>query len=258
MIKQIFCDLDGTLYNDDKISTEDIEAIKKIEEKGVIFNVATGRMFSQAKKIVKDNLEIEGYFICENGAFVYNNKEELVFKGTIDDRLVKKVINRFESKEADMYFKYKGKAIVLDDDSDFKFFSRNFTVDPDFINRDSYENMVGNIGIASKNPEELARLELYLTSEFGEVLDIYLSSDITLNIVPKKVSKRAAIEYVCSLSNIDMDEVMTIGDSPNDICMLDGFKNSVAMSSSREDVKSCAKYTTDSVAEAIDIIMKEY
>jgi len=179
MIKQIFCDLDGTLYNDEKISQEDIKAIKEIEEKGIIFNVATGRMFSQARKIVKDNVDIEGYFICENGSFIYNSEEELIFKGTIDDKLVKKVIKRFESKDADMYFKYKGKAVVLDEDSDFKYFSTNFTVDPDFINRDNYDNMVGNIGIASKNSEELARIELYLTSEFGELLDIYLSSDST-------------------------------------------------------------------------------
>lgn len=258
MIKQIFCDLDGTLYNDEKISQEDIRAIKEIEEKGIIFNVATGRMFSQARKIVKDNVDIEGYFICENGSFIYNSEEELIFKGTIDDKLVKKVIKRFESKDADMYFKYKGKAVVLDEDSDFKYFSTNFTVDPDFINRDSYDNMVGNIGIASKNSEELARIELYLTSEFGELLDIYLSSDITLNLVPKKVSKRAAIEYVCKQTNVDLDEIVTIGDSPNDICMLDGFKNSFAMSSARQDVIKHARYTASSVAEAIDIIRKEY
>jgi len=77
-------------------------------------------------------------------------------------------------------------------------------------------------------------------------------------IVPKKVSKRAAIEYVCKQTNVDLDEIVTIGDSPNDICMLDGFKNSFAMSSARQDVIKHARYTASSVAEAIDIIRKEY
>lgn len=254
MIKQIFCDLDGTLYNDDKITEEDIKAIKRIEEKGIIFNVATGRMFSQARKIVKNNLDIKGYFICENGSFIYDSDESLIFKGTIDDNLVKKVIDRFESEEGDMYFKYKGEAIVLSEDTDFKYFSSVYKVEPDFINRDSFDNMVGNIGVASRNPDELARVELYLKREFGEVLDVYLSSQITLNIVPKKVSKRSSIEKVCEITGCSIDEVMTIGDSANDICMLDGVKYSVAMDSARDDVKEHASYVAPSVAKAIDLI----
>ena len=44
MIKHIFCDLDGTLYNKG-ISKEDIKAIEEIEKEGVIFHIATGRVF---------------------------------------------------------------------------------------------------------------------------------------------------------------------------------------------------------------------
>ena len=49
MIKHIFCDLDGTLYNKG-ISKEDIKAIEEIEKEGVIFHIATGRVFKQAYK----------------------------------------------------------------------------------------------------------------------------------------------------------------------------------------------------------------
>ena len=36
MIRHIFCDLDGTLYNNG-INEDDVKAIKEIEKEGVIF-----------------------------------------------------------------------------------------------------------------------------------------------------------------------------------------------------------------------------
>ncbi|MDX5621963.1 HAD family hydrolase, partial [Clostridioides difficile] len=64
MIKHIFCDLDGTLYENGTITKEDIVAIEEIEKKGVQFNVATGRIFKQAHNIIKDSLDMNGYYVC--------------------------------------------------------------------------------------------------------------------------------------------------------------------------------------------------
>ena len=61
MIKHIFCDLDGTLYNKG-ISKEDIKAIEEIEKEGVIFHIATGRVFKQAYKMVNENFKLNGYY----------------------------------------------------------------------------------------------------------------------------------------------------------------------------------------------------
>lgn len=64
MIKHIFCDLDGTLYHNG-ISKEDVDAIKKIEAMGVRFHIATGRIFTQADKMTKEYVDLNGYYICE-------------------------------------------------------------------------------------------------------------------------------------------------------------------------------------------------
>lgn len=68
--------------------------------------------------------------------------------------------------------------------------------------------------------------------------------------------QRGSIEHVIKTLNVSPDEVATIGDSPNDICMLEGFKYSFAMSKAREDVKQSANYVVDSVKSAIDVIME--
>lgn len=255
MIKHIFCDLDGTLYHNE-INKEDSRAIFDIEKENVQFHIATGRIFKHAYEITKKSINLNGYYICENGSFIYDSNHNMIFKGTIDDELVKKVINRFDSKNAFMYFKYDGKVILSGGKEVFKHYSNDFILDPNFLKRDKFDNLVGNIGIVSDDVEELTRIELYLKSEFNEVLDVYFSAQYTLNIVPKNVSKRKAIEYVCDLVGAKLDEIATIGDSPNDICMLDGIKYSFAMKESRDSVKESSNYAVESVREAIEIIEK--
>jgi hydroxymethylpyrimidine pyrophosphatase-like HAD family hydrolase len=117
VIKHIFCDLDGTLYHNG-INTEDANAIKEIELKGVRFNIATGRIFTQADKMTKDKLTINGYYICENGSYIHDKDHSIIFKGTIDDKIVKKVLNRFESTNAHLYFKYNRKIVLLEEVED--------------------------------------------------------------------------------------------------------------------------------------------
>ena len=70
------------------------------------------------------------------------------------------------------------------------------------------------------------------------------------------VSKRSAIEYTCKILGVSLDEIATIGDSPNDINMLEEIKYSFAMSNARESVKSSANYIATSVKDAIEQINK--
>lgn len=255
MIKHIFCDLDGTLYHGG-IDNQDVKAINEIEEKNVVFNIATGRILNQAHAMTKDSLNINGYYICDNGAYIYDKNHNLVFKGMIDDNLVKKVINRFDSEDAHIYFKDGEKIILTTGEEQFNKITDDYIVDIEYLSRKSFDNQISNIGIISTNQEELARIELYLLAEFEDILDIYFSSDYTLNIATKGVSKRKSIETVCEKLGVSLDEIATIGDSPNDINMLEGIKYSFAMENARESVKEKANYTAKSVKDAIEQIKK--
>ncbi|MEG1409001.1 HAD family hydrolase [Clostridium sp.] len=253
MIKHIFCDLDGTLYNGG-ISDEDARAIEEIEKCGVKFHVATGRVFDQAYKMVNDKFNLNGYYICENGAFIHDKNKELIFSEPIDDYLVKKLINRFSSDKAYIYLKYNGKVVLSGGKDIFNHYSNDYVLDPDFLKRESFDDLVGNVGIVSDDLNELKRIEYYYKSEFYNVCDIYLSGPYTLNIVPNHVSKRHAIEHVCKLNKIELDEIATMGDSPNDVCMLENLKYSFAMEKGRDEVKEKAAFVVKSVAEGIEII----
>ncbi|SCG98680.1 Uncharacterized phosphatase YwpJ [uncultured Clostridium sp.] len=255
MIKHIFCDLDGTLYHHG-ISDDDIKAIEAIEKKGVVFNIATGRAFKQASKMIKGKLDLNGYYICQNGAFVYDKNHNEILKEVIDDNLVKKVVNRFKSDDAYIFFMHDGNIVISGGEDILDEFDRECINDPDFFKKDSFDNLVGNIGILSRNEDELGRMDTYYKNEFEGILDVYLSGKYVLNISPSHISKGNAIKHVCSILNVNLDEIATIGDSPNDISMLKGFKYSFSMDSSREDVKKSSAYTVKSVKEAIEVIEK--
>ena len=255
MIKHIFCDLDGTLYRDG-ITEKDKEAIRFAQENGIIFHIATGRVHSHTVSIVEE-VDVNGYSICENGSFIYNNEGECVYKGTLDDMQIKKIINLYNSldyidkSEDIIYFKYNGNIIVPVDGSSVEYFSKGYTVESDILNRETYNSAVGNIGILSKDHDKLEKLVREFKANFGTDFDIYISGPTTMNIVPRGVSKFEGIKIVCKREGASLDEIMTIGDSPNDICMLKNIKMSFAMSDSKDTVKSEAGFETPSVADAV-------
>ncbi|MGL5693672.1 MAG: Cof-type HAD-IIB family hydrolase [Peptostreptococcaceae bacterium] len=255
MIKHIFCDLDGTLYQNG-ISNEDIRAIEEIESKGVKFHIATGRALKQASKMIEDKVDIKGYYICQNGAFIYDKNLNIVLKETIDDNLARKVVDRFESNSSHIYFMHNGNIIISGGEDVLDEYDKDCIKDPKFFKKDSYGNLVGNIGIISEDTDELGRMELYYKGEFKELLDVYLSAPHILSIAPKHISKRNAIKHVCDILDVDLNEIATIGDSPNDICMLEGFKYSFVMEGARDNVKECANYSAKNVREVIKIIEK--
>lgn len=255
MIRHIFCDLDGTLFNNG-INDEDVRAIEEIEKDNVIFHVATGRVFKQAYKMVSDKFKLNGYFICENGSFIFDKDKNLIFKEPIDDYLVRKIIDRFESDLAYIYLKYNGEVVLSGGENIFNHYTKDYILDKEILKREEFDSLVGNVGIVSDNMDELKRLELQYKSEFGEICDIYLSGPYTLNIVPNHVSKRHGIKQICEKYNVSLDEIATMGDSPNDICMLKNIKYSFAMNKSNKEVKESASYIVNNVKDAIEIIKK--
>lgn len=259
MIKHIFCDLDGTLYRDG-ITDKDLESIRMAQENNIKFHIATGRVYSHTVSIIEE-ADVKGYSICENGSYIYNNEGKCIYSGTMNDSQIKKIIALYKRldyiNEQDdvIYFKYDGKIVVPVDASSMEYFSRGYIVDETILERDGYNSLVGNIGILTYDQDKLAKLVREYKSAYGNEFDVYISGPTTMNIVPKGVSKLEAIKVVCRRENAGVDEIVTIGDSPNDISMLKNIKMSFAMSEAPESVKSVAGFETPSVADAVKMVV---
>lgn len=266
--KLIAIDMDGTLLNSqNKISCENILAIKKAADLGVKVVLTTGRIFTSALYYAKD-LNINTPIIACNGAYITEQDKSIIyFEDSMTLDAVESVINLAE-KEGLYYHFY--------DDS--RFYARKLTKTVEKYYRwniDKKEKDRLNIRIVDE-PLDVVKREnvkvfkivfvdddLEKMKQFKEKLlniqGIEVSSSWWNNIevMNKGVSKGYALNVLCEKLNIDNKNVMAIGDNENDISMLNFAGIGVAMGNGEDIIKEVADYVTDTneengVAKAIE------
>ena len=78
MIKLIASDMDGTLLNNRQaISKENVEAIKKAQNKGIKFLIATGRNYDEVQFLLSEN-DIICNCILMNGSEYRDNNGKII------------------------------------------------------------------------------------------------------------------------------------------------------------------------------------
>src|SRR5690625_673572 len=103
------------------------------------------------------------------------------------------------------------------------------------------------------------QMKTYLLNKLkhDQTIEVTNSSPSNLEINQIGVNKVHAVERLCQLSNISMQEVMAIGDSINDLKMLQEVGLSVAVANAQEEILDIAHIVTESnnddgVAKAIE------
>lgn len=66
------------------------------------------------------------------------------------------------------------------------------------------------------------------------------SSPVNIEINPAGVSKASGVAEVCKLLGIEMSEVVAVGDSLNDLAVIEAVGLGVAMGNAQEQVKEAA------------------
>ncbi len=111
-------------------------------------------------------------------------------------------------------------------------------------------------GFDTDAPPEIKEKINQTLSEWEDV-EVSNSSLTNIEVNAVGVNKAAAIEKVCERIGITMDQVMTAGDSLNDIKMIELAGLGIAMGNAQEPVKKAADWVTasndeDGVALAIE------
>ena len=227
MYKMIVCDLDETLLSLDRtISKDNIEAIKKCIELGIKFVPCTGRGYTTVDNTLKDlglyDLN-DQYVISFNGSCITENKNSRIisFEGIGFDyasRLYKIGLNYDVciqvytkdqvyiynlTEEENIYLANRMKVIEIDDDN------------IDFLkNEDIIKCLYMNTNI-----DYLNEIENDINKEFNDI-EITYSSNRYIEFNKKYVNKGYGLNNLCELLNIDLKDVIAIGDNYNDLSMI--------------------------------------
>ena len=272
-IKIFFCDVDETLVFQNRVSEQNLAAIEKMrKEKNIKFVVATGRSMMLLEKIIKElNLydKENEYSICGSGSLIYENKNnKILYANKLKEELFYKLYEL--GKKYDIFIIFIGlEYFYLYKPTETEINRRNFekakykVLDSDF---DLTKLLKGNdtmirVCFGKENAFDYLlniQKEIEKNEEISKYVDCFISSGQYLEINPKGINKGIAVQWLCKHLNIDTENTMAIGDSYNDISMIQTVGFGCAVANANEDLKKISKYTCqndfthDAVKEVIE------
>lgn len=264
--KMITCDLDGTLMgSNSRISEENVKAIHEIVKKGVPFVPCSGRTLSEMREMM-DNSDIR-YIIYSAGAAILDKKTGEKIENGLSLDIKEELLEILSEFDYFPFLHAEGECYVdkamrgmereynLNDVLCYNVENLAFSVEgfKDFFLNTEAEY----ISVFFKNSEDhrkcreaLKRYEKVVTAEPWA---------FNLEIFNKKAGKGTAIEILAKRLGIDTRDVISVGDSDNDISALKATGLSIAVSNGSEEIKKIADEIACSNDEHVaQYILKKY
>jgi len=248
--KMIVLDLDDTLLQDDHtISPRTKQSLMDAQKAGVKVVLASGRPTSAMYEIA-DELELKKYgsFILSfNGAKITNCQTgEELFSSTLSPETAHRLYNL--SRREDVFIHtYVGDLIVTEAGNQYTNIEAEIT-GLDVFEVDSFIESVNEPVVKVlmvDAPEKLVEVESKLQQELAEELSVMRSKPFFLEFTEKGVTKGTSLNHLIGQLGITREEVIAIGDSYNDLAMIEFAGLGVAMGNAPQDIKEKANYVTD-------------
>jgi len=259
-IRLIAIDLDDTLLRHDlTISERTLHAVNTAIEKGVMVTVATGRMPLSCQKFIHQ-LGICMPVITCHGAIIRDMKKgETIYRKTIDNDIAVQAVKIMQSEGMHCQIYLQDKIYTNKQNTWAETWKKLTAVqaeEADLLK--VLEQKDGPEKIISIDAEELIyqKYQAYQKMFYGKI-HLTLSKPMFLEMSDAAVNKGSALEILARMHHIQRDEIMAIGDSLNDLEMIQFAGKGVAMGNGRPEVKMVADYITatndeDGAAEAIE------
>ena len=221
MYKAIICDLDGTLLNSEhKISDYTKSVIKRVQDKGIKFFIATGRHHKDTV-VFKKMLGLDSVLITSNGAKIHDEHDNEIVSHNISAEQTSEIISKPLDKEIhrnifqdDLWFveeELEG-ALEFHTESGFTYIKKDF-------NQLKGEE-VTKFFFMCDNVEKIRLLEEELIEKFRGAFNIVPSLPICLEVMQRGVSKGTAVKEILEKEGLTLDEAVAFGDGLNDFDML--------------------------------------
>lgn len=245
-LRAVASDLDGTLLGiDGLLSPRTVEAVRKLQQAGYRFILATARPVPDALNLARQ-LGTADPLICQNGAIVYSQElAGVISRNLLHWRVVRRVVEIVRDADS-------GATIAID-------YPRQRLTDP------NWGGPVGRLpaqaGLWHISPDLVDRryAACVLVRSVNEALlqalncisSITVTSSLSglVEISRDGVHKGAALAWLCGELGFALDEVIAFGDMPNDTEMLRAVGIGVAMGNAERNVKDQADIVTESNAE---------
>lgn len=265
MYKLILTDLDGTLLKDDNtLTNKNHSLIHKAVAGGCPVVVCSGRSNMSLDEIIKRYDLPKTYTIGFNGGIIYN-KDQIIYEAFLTKELVCEIIDIAKDFNCEPLMYQMSKLWIEKETPNTRNYAQRSYLTPVLVSslKDNVTDNVSKIIFIGDN-STLKKMEQKLSEAMGNKVSIVFSSQTLLEFNPPGVNKGVALKRLATHLNIDISQTIAIGDSYNDLEMLEAAGLGVAMANSNTDIKSKANYITENdnnnsgVGEVIEkFIMEE-
>lgn len=243
MIKLIASDMDGTLLNDEKQLPPDFfEVMDKLNERGIVFTVASGRTYSALEHLFPEPYRDRIAYICDNGACTVLDgkpinvtpldadtyRELLEACRRIGDlRVVVCAENGvYHINSGDRFYQEVG-----------RYYKKHSAVEDLFaVNETIYKVAVCDETGAMTHGKPA------LDGIFGTRLNVQVSGTVWMDVMASGISKGKALGALQERLGVTRAETAVFGDYFNDVEMLALAEESFCMENGHEDVKKMCKH----------------
>ncbi|MDD4370004.1 MAG: Cof-type HAD-IIB family hydrolase [Anaerostipes sp.] len=257
----VFSDVDGTLLNSNhKVSKGTREAILKLQEQGIPFVIVTGRGPTGVYPILEDN-DFNCAMITYSGALILDENRNILYEKRIPIRKVEEIVGFVEEEKMPLaWCIYPDEVWSVKDKTDPRIVNeaRVLQLEPQEIelSKMSDEQTSSKI-LCICDPGTINDIEAKLKEKFTDYT-IIKSSDVLLEIMSKGIDKAAAIDRLCEMWKIPIEDTIAFGDNYNDFSMLREVGHGYIMENAPEDMKAEIKNVTkDNDHDGIPFVLKE-
>ena len=251
--RMIFSDMDGTLLkNATEISEKNVEMIGKAVACGIDFVICTGRGVYGVEKFL-DQLHLmgrPGYVICQNGAAVYRLEDmQMILKHSFSADVLRPVVETARRMGVEVYL-YDDRTFLTEkvtrEVQDYcRVMHADMRVLPDGLAYDGHFTK----GLLSGSEEHLKAVRAAVEPLVKQELNCFYSGPEYLEFVKKGVSKGNALRETAQKAGVPLSQVIAIGDSDNDLSMIQAAGLGIAVANGQAHVKAAADYITETTCQ---------
>ena len=249
-IKLIACDLDGTLLDSrGRLSPKNLEAIRRMLEQGYCFVPTSGRDQGQIPQALRQLPGIR-YLITLSGACVIQQPEgKALFRHPIPRTHANRLLDTCRTHGAAMLL-YTPEGILLEAGAlehrqDKALLEDAIGTYRQVEDARAYcldrEIQVEKAVLFCRDAAQLQRLHQALD---GDVFQLCSSAADSLEVTARGIHKATGIRALLHRLELLPEQVLTVGDSGNDVPMLELTPNSFAVANAMPEAKCAARHLT--------------
>ncbi|WP_394136661.1 Cof-type HAD-IIB family hydrolase [Cytobacillus oceanisediminis] len=268
--RMLALNIDGTLLQSNgRLHKSTKEAIEYVQQKGIYVTLVTSRSFPSAKKVAKA-LKINSLLVTHRGAYIAASQEKPIFVKHIQEDETFEIVRLLEGFTCQIRLVHEKYSLANKTKLNTNMLAKTVftTGDPIFYSQQFVDSLSDTIldepvtppkiEVYFEDKEDLQDAQAAIKGMF-EKIDTIKLNDLRMDIVPAGVSKLNGLLYLGEHLGISRNQMVVIGDSIDDLEMIEAAGLGVAMGNAPAEVKKAADWLTRSNNQnGVSYMVKEH